>query len=188
MRARGALFLTGNTERLVLGASDERHAWALERLSPEQRDFVGGWPATVELHVEGLGRVLFCHGSPRSDEEILTAATPDAVVAAALAGVDADVVVGGHTHHQFDRVVDGIRLVNAGSVGLPYEGERGAFWTLLGPDVEPRRTDYDVEAAVELLVASGLAGADELLRDSLLQPLPREDAVAEFERLAGRDP
>lgn len=188
LRARGALFLSGNTERLVLGASDERHAWALARLSDEQRSFVAGWPATLELDVDGLGRVLFCHGSPRSDEEILTAATPEDVLAEALAGVEAEVVVCGHTHHQFDRRVGGVRLVNAGSVGLPYEGVRGAFWTRLGPGVEPRRTEYDVGAAAERLRASGLPGIDELLEASLLEPMPREEAIAEFEAMAGRGP
>jgi putative phosphoesterase len=96
------------------------------------------WPLTVELAVDGLGRVLFCHGSPRSEHEILTRISPPARVAAALAGVAADIVVGGHTHVQFDRSVAGHRLVNAGSVGMPYEGARGAYWALLGASVSPR--------------------------------------------------
>ena len=119
------------------------------------------WPLTAEADVDGLGRVLFCHGSPRSNEEILTSVSPDNRFAAALAEVEATVVVGGHTHVQFDRRVAGRRVVNAGSVGMPYEGRPGAFWALIGPDVELRRTDYDVAAAASAIEATAYPGADD---------------------------
>jgi len=187
LRARGSRFVTGNCERLVLDA-DGDHTWALERLDAGQRAAVAAWPGMIELDVDGLGRVVVCHGSPRSNEEILTAATPEDVVAEALTGVKADVVVCGHTHHQFDRRVAGMRLIGAGSVGVPYEGEAGAFWALLGPDVELRRTRYEVEAAAARLRATCCPGRlEELLRSSLLEPVPREEAIAHFERQAGRD-
>jgi predicted phosphodiesterase len=86
--------------------------------------------------------VLFCHATPRDDNEILTRVSSEERWAAALAGAGADVVICGHTHVQFDRTIDGIRLVNAGSVGMPYEDEPGAYWAMLGPDVELRRTTY----------------------------------------------
>ena len=136
------------------------------------------WPLTVELDVEHLGRVVFCHGSPRSENEILTRVSPAHRVAAALAGVDADVVVGGHTHVQFDRVVAGRRLVNAGSVGMPYEGVRGAFWALLGPDVDLRRTDYDVDAAASLLESTAFPGAAE--QAGWLRDPPDPDEVSSY--------
>ena len=142
------------------------------------------WPLTVELDVDVLGRVLFCHGSPRSEHEILTRVSPEERVAAALAEVDAAVVVGGHTHVQFDRRAAGRRLVNAGSVGMPYEGVRGAFWALLGPDVELRRTEYDVESAAAALEATGYPGANEQagwLRD----PPDPDEVSAYFEGQAG---
>lgn len=142
------------------------------------------WPLAAELQVDGLGRVLFCHGSPRSENEILTKVSPEERAARALAGVDADVVVGGHTHVQYERVVSGRRLVNAGSVGMPYEGVRGAFWALLGPSVELRRTDYDVEAAAAAIAATG----DELAvkQAEWLREPPDPDEVSEyFERQAG---
>jgi putative phosphoesterase len=142
------------------------------------------WPLTVGLTVDGLGRVLFCHGSPRSEHEILTRISPPERVAAALAGVEAAVVVGGHTHVQFDRSVAGHRLVNVGSVGMPYEGVRGAYWALLGPGVELRRTEYDVDAAAARLEATGFPGAAEQaawLRDP---PDPTE-VSAYFESQAG---
>ncbi len=142
------------------------------------------WPLTVELAVGGVGRVLFCHGSPRSEHEILTRVSPDERVEAALANVEADVVVGGHTHVQFDRVVGGRRLVNAGSAGMPYEGVRGAFWALLGPDVELRRTEYDVEAAAAALEATGFPGADDQA-GWLREPPDPDEVSAYFEGRAG---
>jgi putative phosphoesterase len=140
-----------------------------------------GWPLTVELGVEGLGRVVFCHGSPRDNEEILTRISPEERVAEALAGVEADVVVGGHTHVQFDRTVAGRRLVNAGSVGLPYEGRPGAFWALLGPEVELRRTEYDVEPAAAAYEAAGKPDYAGWLRD----PPGADETTAFFESRVG---
>jgi predicted phosphodiesterase len=145
-------------------------------------------PATVVLDVDGLGRVLFCHGSPRTDMEILTRATPEERLRAALAGVDADVVVCGHTHMQFRRELDGYTVVNAGSVGMPYEGRLGAYWALLGPGIEHRRTEYDVEAAVADAREVGYPGADDEYAETLLQPATAEEASAYFEQLALQKP
>jgi predicted phosphodiesterase len=186
LEERGAGFLTGNCEREVLAGGDETNAWMAARLSERDRRLVGAWPDHVELDVDGLGRVFFCHASPRSDTESLTFLTPAAAVAEALHGVDADVVVIGHTHQQFDRRFGRVRLVNAGSVGLPYEGRAGAFWLLLGPDVDLHGTEYDVAASVSRLRAAGMPGLDDMLPESLLQPAPHEEIAAYFERRAGR--
>ncbi len=183
---RNARFLTGNCEREVLSGTGERNAWMRRQLTDGDRQLVATWPASVALDVDGLGRVLFCHGSPRSDEEVLTFLTPAAVLAEALDGVDADVVLIGHTHHQFDLRSGRVRLVNAGSIGLPYEGRAAAYWALLGPEVEFRATEYDVPAAVERLRATGMPGIDDLLSSSLLKPVSREEAATYFERQAGR--
>jgi putative phosphoesterase len=163
LRAAGAIFVRGN--------ADFSHEARFARIVAE-------WPLTAELDVDGLGTVLFCHGSPRSNEEILTRISPDARVAAALEGVDQGVVVGGHTHVQFDRVAAGRRLVNAGSVGLPYEGRPGAYWALLGPAVELRRTEYDVEAAARALDAVGTPEA--LDRAGWLRDPPDPDEVSAY--------
>jgi putative phosphoesterase len=164
LRALGdrAVFVCGNADREAAGFVE----------------VVEGWPLTAELDVDGLGRVLFCHGSPRSDEEILTRVSPDERVRATLAGVDAAVVVGGHTHVQFDREIAGLRLVNAGSVGMPYEGRPGAFWALLGPDVELRRTEYDARPMVGALEAIGDPGA--LDRVGWLRDPPDPDEVSAY--------
>ena len=99
--------------------------------------------------------MLFCHATPRNDTEIRTSLSPDARWREVLAGVAERVVVCGHTHVQFDRMVDGVRVVNAGSVGMAYEDEPGAYWAIIGPDVELRRTAYDVDATRALIVELG---------------------------------
>jgi putative phosphoesterase len=181
-----ALCLAGNCERDVLGAADESSRWCRERLAQDELELVSSWPSTVELDVEGLGHVLFCHATPRSVDEIVTRITPDDHVVAALAGVDADVVVCGHTHVQMDRRIRGIpRLVNAGSVGMPYQGEPGAFWAILGPDVEFRRTSYDVEAALSSLTGSGFPDAANVYGESIRGAASADSATTYFESKRG---
>ena len=131
-----------------------------------------------------MGRTLFCHATPRSDEEIVTRLTPDDELAAALDVIEERVVVAGHVHIQIDRAVGDRRFVNAGSVGMPYEGRRGAFWALLGPDVELRCTGYDVAAAVEQLLATGYPDAEQYA-GWLLEPEDPAEVSAYFEGLRG---
>src|SRR5579859_5773699 len=153
-------FIYGNCEVAMLAAREGRDPgrmpeqakesmrWCAQQITPEDERVLRGWPKSLSLEIEGLGEVLFCHGTPRDENEIFTRLTPESVVAQALAGVTAKVVVCGHTHMQFDRMVGGVRVVNAGSVGMPF-GPAGADWLLLGPGVELRHTDYDREAAAE---------------------------------------
>lgn len=186
LRSSGATFVAGNCERDVLTTRGEIQEWCASRLDDDTRSFVRTWPMTAERSVDGLGRVLFCHATPRSDEEILTTLTPDEAVRDALQGVEADVVVCGHTHVQFDRSVsDSPRLVNAGSVGLAYQGAPGAFWALLGADVEHRRTEYDVEHAVDILGSAGFPSFADVFSDSILGRVAPETAAAEFESRRG---
>ena len=193
LRDRGATFIRGNCDREVAtpGEGDElwtrRARWAHEQLDDEELAFLGDLPHPLRMEVDGLGEVLFCHGSPRSDEEILTAITPPKRLDPILDGVTQNLVVCGHTHAQFDRLVGDRRLVNAGSVGMAYEGEPGiAAWALLGPTVELRRTGYDVEAAAALVRETGFPGADELVNEALLHPPSAEEVTAHFESLAER--
>jgi diadenosine tetraphosphatase ApaH/serine/threonine PP2A family protein phosphatase len=101
-----------------------------------------------------------------------------------FAGVDQQLVVCGHTHAQSDRVLGGVRVVNAGSVGMPFEGRAGAFWALLGPDVELRRTEYDIRAAEAELREGGWPGVDDFLRNSLLDPADPLAIAESLERQA----
>lgn len=167
--------------RFVLGNCDREMARA-GRPDPERAAFLGGFEATVTVEVDGLGPVVFCHGSPRSEDEILTEASPAGAFDSALAGVGAAVVVGGHTHMQFARTVGGTLFVNAGSVGRPY-GEAGAFWALLGSSVVLRRTVYDFAAAAGRLAET--EWAEHAARAA--SPPPREEVIPIFERMAGRD-
>ena len=137
VRSLDALAIRGNADR------DLEDEWIERQLGPERLEWLTTRPEQLELEVDGLGRVLFCHGSPRSDEEMLLRTASDERLSEVLAGVDADVVVCGHTHMQFERTIGGIRLVNAGSIGMPYEREPGAYWALFGPDVELRHTPYE---------------------------------------------
>ena len=193
LRERGATFIRGNCDREVSapGEGDEpwtrRARWVHEQLDDEELDFLRGLPHPLPLEVDDLGDVLFCHGSPRSDEEILTAITPPKRLDPILDGVTQDLVVCGHTHAQFDRLVGDRRLVNAGSVGMAYEGEPGiAAWALLGPTVELRRTPYDVEAAAALIRETGFPDVEELVDEALLHPPSAEEVTAHFEGLAER--
>jgi putative phosphoesterase len=142
-----AVFIHGNCERLVLDGASPGHAWARERLSPAERSRIETWPMTATLDVDGLGPTLFCHATPRSDEENLTPESPDRAWAEAFAGFEHHVVVCGHTHLQFDRELGDIRVVNPGSVGAPTI-RPAAWWARLGPDVELRSTAYDTEATI----------------------------------------
>jgi putative phosphoesterase len=168
-------FIRGNADREVYEerqglAPPEVMDFVRARLSPEQIDFLRSLPLTLSM-----GRVLFCHATPRSDEEILTRISPDERWREALAGVDAEVVVCGHTHVQFDRQVGEIRLVNAGSVGMPYADEPGAYWALLdGTDVELRHTRCQAPDVSEWPGEWPQASADEATE--YFEKLSREQA------------
>jgi predicted phosphodiesterase len=171
-----ALFVRGNSERELIERklTTERATWLHERHAPFANHLEACRP-TVAVDVDGLGPTRFCHGSPRSDEECVTVETPAERVREFMDGVDEQVVVTAHTHVRYDRIVDGIRLVNPGAVGMPYEGETGvAFWALLGPDVELRRTRYDLDAAVERMRAGGMPAFEEIEAILRTPPLPAE--------------
>jgi putative phosphoesterase len=175
-RELNARFVRGNADRAVLElvSETEREQWMQAHHSDEMRGFLGGFEENVVVDVDGLGPVRFCHGSPRSDEECVTPETPVERVREFSASVDERVIVTAHVHIQFDREAAGIRSLNAGSVGLPYEGKRGAYWALMGPDVELRRTEYDVDATVERYRASGQPNVEQIVEMMLEPPEPRE--------------
>jgi putative phosphoesterase len=182
---RAMRFVRGNADREAAEGSGEHGGpWVAERLTADQRDFLARLPLTEEVDVRGLGRVVFCHATPRSDEEIVTRVTPEGRMREILANVAADLVVCGHVHVRYDRVVAGRRIVNPGSVGLPYEGGPGAYWAVLGGDVELRRTAYDVSEAMERIRATGFPGADDMFVDSVVRPVSGDDVTAYFERVA----
>ncbi len=195
MRERGGRFVSGNADRQMVedfdagrqpsDSDDEMMRtmlWAVAAIDRADRDFLAAFEPTVTVAVDGLGPVLFCHGSPRSDEERITRATPTERLAPMLEGVDESVVVCGHTHQQFDLRYGDRRVLNAGSVGMPYEGTAAAFWLLLGPEPELRRTGYDVPAGVETMRATGMPDVDKiLLQESLIEPADPDWVTRYFE-------
>lgn len=193
-----AHFVRGNADREIVEAFDQGNmqideledpvgraaAYAAGSISSAHRDFLAAFAPTVSLDVQGLGPTLFCHGSPREDNEIITRVTTDERLREILREVSQPVIVGGHTHQQFDRSVGQWRFVNAGSVGMPYEGHRAAYWALLGPGVELRRTDYDVERALEELRGGGFPDLEQTLSESLIEPADPDEVSEFFERRA----
>jgi putative phosphoesterase len=134
----------------------------------------------LPLAVE-LDGVLYCHATPADNLTITTAITPDDDVRANFAGVTGTVVIG-HTHHQFDRRIGDLRVVNAGSVGMAYEGEVAAFWVMI-EDGEPafRKTPFDIDRAVAVIRASDWVDGEAFIAENLLAAVSRDEAIAELE-------
>jgi predicted phosphodiesterase len=178
-------FVRGNGEREVVERREWHGArWCAEQLGQERLAFVAGWPLSIALSVGG--GTCFCHATPRADDEIVTALTPGDQLAEALAAAPQATVVAGHTHVQVDRQdASGRRFVVAGSVGRPYQGQRGAFWAIVSDDgIELVRTDYDVEAAAAAIRRSGFPDA-RAHASQLLEPPAPDEVTASFEELRG---
>ena len=141
---------------------------------------VGRRPCGSRSH--GLGEILFCHGTPTSETDAFTRLTPEDALLPVFDGVGVSVVVCGHTHMQFDRMIGTTRVVNAGSVGMPF-GRTGADWLLLGPDVELRNTPYDLAQAGERIRETSYPQANELAT-SLLQPPSATQMLELFTRIS----
>jgi predicted phosphodiesterase len=139
------------------------------------------WPKTISLKIPGLGEVLFCHGTPRQENEIFTRLTAEERLSPVFEGLGAAVVVCGHTHMQFDRMIGGTRVVNAGSVGMPF-GEPGADWLLLGPGVQLRHIAYDLSTAAARLGQSDDPDAEDFIARYLLQPPSEKQMLEAFAR------
>jgi putative phosphoesterase len=185
------LWVRGNGERETAAAVDgprpaegddaaEMSAFTARQLGPERARRLGELPASVVA--DG---VLFCHATPRSDEELVTRISPPERWGEVLAGIDAALVVAGHTHQQDDRIVNGVRFVNAGSVGLPYEGDGDARWLWIEDGVpELRRTAYDAAAAGRHMRDACAALADSV-NASLIEPVEAIVVTRMFEARAG---
>jgi predicted phosphodiesterase len=143
--------------------------WTAAQLHPDWEPVIASWPMTVRVTIAGIGEVLFCHATPRNENECFTRRTPDARLRPVFDPANVAAVVCGHTHMQFDRMVGRTRVVNAGSVGMPF-GEPGADWLLLGPGVELRHTDYDLEAASERIRATTYPQAAEFAERYVRHP------------------
>lgn len=185
-------FLRGNGETAVLAEvrglnsgvpAQFREAvrWTATQLSPALQRVIESWPRTIHQPGNSLSAILFCHATPRSEVEIFTRSTSDSVLRPIFDGLGVGVVVCGHTHMQFDRLVGATRVVNAGSVGMPF-GAPGAHWLLLGEHVELRRTSYDLEAAAARIRATAYPHAEQFAVDNVLHCPSESDMLAAFAR------
>jgi predicted phosphodiesterase len=166
------------------GPAQRMSSWAAQRLTASHRELLATFRPSVSVEMPGLGEIRFCHATPRSDEEIITAATTDEHLAEALTGVSASVIVAGHTHVQLDRLLGGQRFVNAGSVGMPYEDAPGAYWAVIDEEVSLRVTAYDYASAAEAIRGSDYPDAEEMVRECLLAPIGSAEATRYFDELA----
>lgn len=191
-----ARFVRGNADREMVNAFDGAPpepgtpaplkavaAWTAQQIDRSQRDFLASFELTVTLPIDGVGDVLFCHATPRNDTDVFTINTPAERLRDAFSGVTVPLVVCGHTHMQFDRMVGSTRVVNAGSVGMPY-GDPGAYWLLIGGSITCKHTPYDLDAAADLIRRSGYPEARDFADHNVLAPPSAAEAVALFDQMA----
>jgi putative phosphoesterase len=152
--------------------------WNGKQLSGDDEKTIDAWPLVERMQVDGIGDVVFCHATPRNDTEIFTSATDTKKLAPIFDPLDAALVVCGHTHMQFDRQVGRTRVVNAGSVGMPFQAP-GAYWLLLGPGVELRRTEFDFQKASDLVRATKYPLADDFAA-KILSGADEAETTAKF--------
>lgn len=187
-------FIQGNADREVAAQMAGKDAgavpeqvreivrWVAQQLPPEQAELLASWPATLQVKISGLGEVLFCHATPRNDTEVFTRLTPEAHLLPVFEGVTVPLVICGHTHIPFDRTVGRVRVVNAGSVGMPY-GQPGAYWLLLESAVQFRHTHYDLGQAAAWIRATDYPQAEAFAADNVLQPPSEAEALEVFSRM-----
>jgi putative phosphoesterase len=184
-----AVWVGGNCERELVAAArgnavpEPISAWAGAQLRTEHVELLDGLPKTATLHVRGLGEVLFCHATPRDDEEFVLVDSPLDRWAEVLDGAP-DTIVCGHTHMPYVRLADRRTIVNPGSVGMPY-GTTGAHWALLGgsdgPAIQLRRTHFDRASAADAIEAEcDFPEIAEWTRFYLREPASDAEALAVF--------
>ncbi|MGD8428241.1 MAG: metallophosphoesterase family protein [Balneolaceae bacterium] len=171
-------FIKGNCEVAVLAEMNHKKytiseqaresvRWTSMQLNSEHKRLLSSWPATFNCHVRGLGKVLFCHATPQNENDIFTQLTPEENLLSVFSGVNVEIIICGHTHMQFDRRIGDVRVVNAGSVGMPF-GATGADWIMLDQTIQFRHTDYDLENAAERIRDTKYPQAQEFAKNYVL--------------------
>jgi len=182
-----AHFIQGNCEAAILSelAGNQTEnlpervlkniQWTANELRPSHEKIISGWPEKIILEIDGLGKVLFCHATPRSKTENFTRLTPVNKLKEIFEEINEPYVVCGHTHMQFEKKVGNVRILNAGSIGMPF-GKPGAYWLLLGTKVEFRYTAYNIKKASEVLMKSKYPDAEDFALNNLINP-PSEELM-----------
>ena len=186
-------FIIGNGDRETIAARHgmvsnavpvafrEAMTWNAAQLTDADEQTISGWPLTKTLRIDGIGEVLFCHATPRNDTDVFTAATSDEKLRPIFDPLGMPVVICGHVHMQFERMVGATRLVNAGSVGMPFDLP-GAYWLMLDSGTEFRKTDYDLERAAERVRQTAYPQAEMFANQTILNPPSKEMMSAAFSK------
>ena len=181
--------IRGNGERVIAAAREGKDIsevpeafrdairWNADQIDAETAEWLATWPLTARFTVAGVGDVVFCHATPDNDMDIFTKLTTAARLMPIVTAVNADVMVCGHTHMQFDRMVGRTRVVNAGSVGMSFQGT-GAFWLEISEQIRLRHTTYDLEAAAERIRSTSYPQANQFAAKNVLDT-PTENAMLE---------
>jgi predicted phosphodiesterase len=187
-----AQYIHGNGDRTILElrrgvesdpvpeAFKESLRWNAAQLDERDEQWLATWPSTRTVHVPSIGDVFVCHATARNDTDIFTRLTPDDRVAEMFAGVTAGLAVCGHTHMVADRSIGRLRIVNPGSVGMPF-GDPGAYWMLLdSAGVTFRRATYDLGEAARRIRATAYPMAEAFAASNVLQPPSEAQMLAAF--------
>lgn len=160
--------------------------WTAGQLSEAHAREIQGWPLVHRISTGQAGDVLFCHATPESDNEIITRNTPAPVLAALCEPTGASIVVCGHTHMQFEVQAGSVRLVNAGSVGMPFGGT-DACWLVIDEGIRLRQTAYNRDAAASRIRSTDYPAAAAFAEQNVLSSPAEADVLAMFDRVARRE-
>lgn len=189
------VFVRGNGDREVVASYNgkenlslpeqalEAIRWTAAQLTPDYIMIMEEWQEKYTCYVPGMGEILFCHATPQNDTDIFTKRTPVEKLLPIFEGNHSPMIVCGHTHMQFDREIGTKRVVNAGSVGMPF-GEPGAYWLLIENDFQLRKTDYDVEETARIISATRYPDAVNFAANFILLPPSEETMLEVFDRRA----
>jgi predicted phosphodiesterase len=187
-----AEFIIGNGDRETAAATHgamsalipeffrDAMRWNAAQLTPRDFEVIGAWPLTIQMAIEGIGEALFCHATPRNDTEIFVKTTADDTLRPIFDSLGVRLVVCGHTHMQFDRTVGRTRIINAGSIGMPFQ-PAGAYWALLGPGVKLRRTTYDLDGAAARVRATAYPLAGQCAA-AIVNPAGEAATIEQFQK------
>lgn len=187
-------FIRGNGDRVVLGQHKgmdpaeipepfrEVIRWNASQLLQQHEKALDGWPPTFSLTVAAPAKILFCHATPRNDMDVFTRLSDSEKLTEIFTSVDEPIVVCGHTHMQFDRRIAGKRVINAGSVGMPF-AEPGAYWLLVDHEPQLQRTAYDSLKAADRIRQSGYPQAEQFAAGNVLAPPTEQQMVETFTKV-----
>ncbi len=149
---------------LDVAMSEISFRWTREHTTDANKTWLRTLPAHLRVEVEGR-RVLFCHGSPISNTEYLFESRSDGYLRQFTTGgkydAHSDVIVFGHTHVPYNRIVNGVQFINTGSVGRPKDGDIRAGYSAItfqrgNVEVEQVRLDYDIDLTCRNIISAGL--------------------------------